>query len=311
MSDTSVPGWVPEIHNHFHLYQAPGADYVAALDRQTAEIAAMRGDIAALRVGTYSLTQSINTLEDQVAIDLSGLTTAVEENTSVDASASTLIEGLADQVQALRDQLSQEPAVQAALDEFVSTLRGSSGILADAVTANTPATPEEPPAEGGVTDDGTEITPEPPPAVGELRSPDWPVRRQAPTGYAEPVLVGAQPLGALRACRQRHLRLPPSARVDDRLLDPRGGARVRHQPSAPQRPAQRRSGPARFDRRRVRCATGSTRSCRTTWLSVCSGCSTRRSTGGATTATRSRRSRSRSCTPITCTSSRRDPRRRR
>lgn len=71
--------------------------------------------------------------------DLTALQAAVEEDATVDASAITLIEQLADSVEALKT----DPA---ALQAFVDQLRSQSAGLAAAVSANTPAAPE-PPAE--------------------------------------------------------------------------------------------------------------------------------------------------------------------
>ena len=132
------------IHNHYHFHEAPGADVAAELE-------AMRSQLTALTLGTYSLAQSVNTLEDTVAIDFSELTAVVAEDVSVDSSAKTLIEGMAAKLEELSAQVAQEPAVQQAINDAVAAIRASSGSLSDAVVANTPAAPapapEEPPAE--------------------------------------------------------------------------------------------------------------------------------------------------------------------
>ena len=125
------------VNYNYHFHAAPGADVVA-------ELQAFRAQLAALTLGTFSLAHSVNVLEDQMAIDFTELTAAVEENTTVDQSALTLIEGLADKIDELAAQVAQEPAVQAALNEAAAALRGSSGTLKDAVIANTPPVVEPP-----------------------------------------------------------------------------------------------------------------------------------------------------------------------
>lgn len=75
-----------------------------------------------------------------MATDLTELQGAVEENTSIDQSAITLIEGLADQIESLQT----DPAALAAL---ASQLRASSVAMAAAVAANTPAAPADPPVD--------------------------------------------------------------------------------------------------------------------------------------------------------------------
>jgi ABC-type transporter Mla subunit MlaD len=123
----------PEIHNHYHFHHhdAPGADVVEALD-------AMRAQVEANTLGLYSLTQSINTLEDNTVADLSRLTTEVSENTSVTQSAITLLGNLADLIR-------QNATDEAALNDLADSLDANSNALAAAVEANTPATPEPEP----------------------------------------------------------------------------------------------------------------------------------------------------------------------
>jgi len=64
--------------------------------------------------------------------DLSALTAEVTRNTEVSASAITLLNGLAAQIEALKT----DPA---ALQQLADQLRASSDSLAAAVVANTPA----------------------------------------------------------------------------------------------------------------------------------------------------------------------------
>lgn len=68
---------------------------------------------------------------EQVMADLTALTTQVEQNTEVEASAVALIQGLAAQISAL----STDPA---ALQALADQLNGSAADLAAAVAANTP-----------------------------------------------------------------------------------------------------------------------------------------------------------------------------
>lgn len=68
---------------------------------------------------------------------LDDLTVAVEENTVLDSSIITLVNGLAAQILALKD----DPAKLAAL---AASLKTSSAAIAAAIQANTPA---EPPPE--------------------------------------------------------------------------------------------------------------------------------------------------------------------
>jgi hypothetical protein len=70
--------------------------------------------------------------EFEMAADLSTLTTQVQANTDVEASAIVLINGIAAQLAAAKND---PVAVQALVDK----LNTSAGALAAAVTANTPA----------------------------------------------------------------------------------------------------------------------------------------------------------------------------
>lgn len=89
--------------------------------------------------------------EKDIMADLSALTTAVAENTSVEESAIQLLQNLADQLEA---SMTDPAAIQAIVDN----VRNNSSALAAAVAQNTPATSpppvepppveETPPAEG-------------------------------------------------------------------------------------------------------------------------------------------------------------------
>lgn len=95
--------------------------------------------------------------------DLEEVRAAIAEDTDVTSSAIGLINALADKVDALAAEVSQEPAVQQALRDAAAAIRGNNSTLANAVSDNTPAdngtpstpietpTPDNPdtPAESG------------------------------------------------------------------------------------------------------------------------------------------------------------------
>jgi hypothetical protein len=76
---------------------------------------------------------------DQIMSDLSALTAAVEESTTVEQSAIALLNTLAADLEAVKT----DPA---AIQTIADNIRNNSASLAAAVTANTPASPP-PPAE--------------------------------------------------------------------------------------------------------------------------------------------------------------------
>lgn len=82
-------------------------------------------------------------LEGQQAManSLDALTAEVAQDTTVMASAVTLIQGLADAIKSA----GTDPV---ALANLVSSLESSRTALAQAITANTPATPPPPPPAG-------------------------------------------------------------------------------------------------------------------------------------------------------------------
>jgi chromosome segregation ATPase len=69
-----------------------------------------------------------------MSAELDALTAQVKQNTDLEASAVTLIQGLAAQIQAARD----DPAK---LDALTAELRQKADALADAITTNTPPAP--------------------------------------------------------------------------------------------------------------------------------------------------------------------------
>lgn len=72
--------------------------------------------------------------ETKMTVELDELTAAVEENTTLDNSVIQLVEGLAAQILALKD----DPAKLAALS---ASLKASSAAVAAAIAANTPTAP--------------------------------------------------------------------------------------------------------------------------------------------------------------------------
>jgi hypothetical protein len=110
---------VPDIHVHVHIHEEPDSridEILLAIGKQTRQL--------------YKLTEE----EKQMALDLSGLTVEVTNNTDVVGSALALIQGLADELTAAAG----DPAAVAALAD---TLRANNQALADAVAANTPVAP--------------------------------------------------------------------------------------------------------------------------------------------------------------------------
>jgi hypothetical protein len=84
-----------------------------------------------------AVVQTLQAKETQIMIDLTALTAQVAQNTSVEASAVTLIQGIAAELAAAQT----DPAAVAALAAQLNT---SATALAAAITANTPAAPPAP-----------------------------------------------------------------------------------------------------------------------------------------------------------------------
>lgn len=92
---------------------------------------------AILALGALLAFRSIHRQGKTIMADLTALTAQVAQNTSVEASAVTLIQGLAAQLAAA----GTDPAALAALQSQLNT---SATALAAAITANTPAAPPAP-----------------------------------------------------------------------------------------------------------------------------------------------------------------------
>jgi hypothetical protein len=75
--------------------------------------------------------EKVQRKEDHVTVELDALTAQVAANTELEASAILLIQGIADQLAAVKD----DPAAIAAL---AANLKVSADSLAAAITANTP-----------------------------------------------------------------------------------------------------------------------------------------------------------------------------
>lgn len=99
------------------------ADLQNQLDRLERKV-----DTILRRVGEILLTG------DTMSIELDNLEKQVRQNSDLETSAVTLIQGLADQIKAARD----DPAK---LDALTTELKTKADALAAAITANTPATP--------------------------------------------------------------------------------------------------------------------------------------------------------------------------
>lgn len=78
------------------------------------------------------LLRAIKRQEEQMSVELDALTVQVTENTDVENSAILLLQGLAAQIAAIKD----DPVKLAAL---ATSLKASATALAEAITANTPS----------------------------------------------------------------------------------------------------------------------------------------------------------------------------
>jgi altronate dehydratase len=88
------------------------------------------------QLGTITeLLKELTQEQKKMAADLTVLKAQVQQNTDLEKSAITLIEGIAQQ---LADAKNDPAAVQGIIDE----LKASSSALAAAIAANTPAGPE-------------------------------------------------------------------------------------------------------------------------------------------------------------------------
>jgi ABC-type transporter Mla subunit MlaD len=82
-----------------------------------------------------------------MAADLSGLTNEVSEQETTVAGAVALINGFGAQLDELLQQAEEGRVDVAAISALKDRLDASTNSLAEAVTANTPESPEEPPVE--------------------------------------------------------------------------------------------------------------------------------------------------------------------
>ena len=101
------------------------------LDALIIEMAVIRSNIS----NVVTMLQASAEKEKHMTKELDVLQAAVEENTSLDNSIITLVDGLAVQIAALKD----DPAKLAAL---AASLKASSAAISAAITANTPVPPE-------------------------------------------------------------------------------------------------------------------------------------------------------------------------
>lgn len=110
------------VHHYFH-----GEPEGESITDRLANIQALLAGLIDAMVG--SLAE-----EDHMSQQLDDLKAEVERSTAVGQSAITLIQGLAAQIEAQKN----DPA---ALQALADSLKASDQALADAVTANTPAQP--------------------------------------------------------------------------------------------------------------------------------------------------------------------------
>lgn len=120
------------------------ADVMAAIAAQTAVL----NDLRSLVRTTLSQELQMANVLDPIAAQVTALTTEVANETTVNASAITLLNGLSGTIAGIAAQLQQalanaaDPAQVAAiatsLGALATTVHDNAGALAAAVTANTP-----------------------------------------------------------------------------------------------------------------------------------------------------------------------------
>jgi chromosome segregation ATPase len=133
-----------DVHVYHHDADAPHARTIAALTRtlrsrndQLAEaVHELNGHRTPRPWTTSTRNDTMSTPSMEAVIEQ--LRAEVERNSSVDASAITLLQTLADKI----EQIKNSPAE---LQTLVESLRSQSDALAAAVVANTPAEGGEPP----------------------------------------------------------------------------------------------------------------------------------------------------------------------
>lgn len=123
---------MPDIHIHIHIQ--PSDEISNKLDAILTQLTKETKDIDSMK---QTLIDALNTLQGQVTAE-----------TTADASAVLLIQGVAKQISDLQVSLeagdTDQDTVAAQLGAFSTTLNDNASKLAAAVTANTPAAP--PPA---------------------------------------------------------------------------------------------------------------------------------------------------------------------
>ncbi len=122
-------------HNHTHYHYHQGSEILERLEKKIDEI------LKIVNINTNN--------QKTIIMDLDQLTADVTNNTTVEQSAITLLNGLSQQ---LKDA-GTDPAKLAALQTSLET---STAALAAAITANTPAA--APAGDGGTADGGAAAT---------------------------------------------------------------------------------------------------------------------------------------------------------
>lgn len=133
-----------DVHVYHHDADAPHARVIAALTRllrsrndQLANAVLELSGQATPRHRTTS-TRDVTMSTPSMEAVIEQLRTEVERNSTVDSSAITLLETLADKI----EQLKQNPTE---LQALVDSMRAQSDALAAAVVANTPSEDDTPP----------------------------------------------------------------------------------------------------------------------------------------------------------------------
>lgn len=80
-----------------------------------------------------------------MSAELDSLKSAVEHNTTVDQSVITLVNGLAQQLRDMANSATELADLKASIASMATELESSNQQVADVVSANTPATPPQPP----------------------------------------------------------------------------------------------------------------------------------------------------------------------
>ena len=84
----------------------------------------------------------------RLSAEFEAIKAAVEENNTVDQSVITLVNQLVAKIDAIVARATELDQLKADLTGLTSELSASNQQVADVVTANTPAVPDEPPAPG-------------------------------------------------------------------------------------------------------------------------------------------------------------------